>query len=372
MDTRQKNRPAQPPSGNRKRIRRPAGQGPQQPQQRAQQPVQQPQQWAQQPVQQPQQRAQQPPQQPVRQPRRQAPQPAPAQKKPRRRSRLTQTPSKPLAEVIYTPGKPFNKRRLLLQIGIVAAVVVAVFFSMSLFFKVDTITVSGNESYGVEAIVKASGLEKGENLLSINDAKVSGQIITKLPYVKTVRIGIKLPGTVNIEIEELEVVYSVAQSGGGWWLMTSDGRVVEKTDEAGAKERTQVLGVTLAAPEPGQQAVAQEDAPPEEPDPTGDTALDQPVTIRNAERLQTALAILQYLEKNNILGEVVSVDVTNMGYITLWYGQRFQVILGDATDMSRKISLTVAAVDQLEDHDRGTLDVTFEDRPEVVYTPRVD
>ena len=279
----------------------------------------------------------------------------------------TSRPPKVEKEIVYTPVKPFNRKRLLLQLGIVAAVVVAVIFTLSLFFKVDTVTVSGNERYSIEAIIKASGIENGDNLLSVNDAKVSGKIITELPYVKSVRIGIKLPGAVNIEIEELDVVYSVADENGGWWKMTSDGRIVEKTDAAGATECTKILGVVLSGPTAGQQATAQEATPAT--DAEGET---QPVTITGAQRLQTALSILQYLEKNGVLGDMVSVDVSDMGNIELWYGQRFRILLGDTTELSYKVSMAVAAVGQLRDYERGTLDVTFLDRPEVVYTPGTD
>jgi len=66
------------------------------------------------------------------------------------------------------------------------------------------------------------------------------------------------------------------------------------------------------------------------------------------------------------------VDVTDMGSVKMQYGQRFQIQLGDTTQMAYKIEMALAAVAQLADHDRGTLDVSFIVRQEVVYTPRSD
>lgn len=277
---------------------------------------------------------------------------------------------KPQREIVYIPPEPFNRNRLLLQLSVVAAVVIALFLSLSLFFKVDTITVGGNESYSIDTIMEASGIKRGDNLLSINDAKVSSLIITELPYVKSVRIGIKLPGTVNIEIEELDVVYAIADEGGIWWLMTSQGRVVEMTDEAGASERTKIQGVTITGAIPGLQAKAKEEVPTST-DPSGVT-VTQPVTISAAQRLDVALTILQYLEHNDILGQMAYIDVSNMGSLQLQYGQRFRIKLGDTSDLRYKIELAVAAIDQLEEHDKGILDITFLDRDEVVYTPQAD
>jgi len=289
---------------------------------------------------------------------------------PQKRASQPVRPPRPELEIIYTPAKPVNKGRLLLQLGIVAAVVLAVFFSLSLFFKVgeDEIKVSGNDRYSARAIVEASGIRAGDSLLALNKPQVSGKIITELPYVKSVRIGIKLPGTVNIEVEELDVVYAIPEASGSWWLMDAEGKLVEKTDAAAASEYTQVLGVELELPVAGQQATARE------PEPAGTTAEGetQPVTISNAQRLQTALTILQYLEDHDVLGDVVSVDVTDMGSVKMQYGQRFQIQLGDTTQMAYKIEMALAAVAQLADHDRGTLDVSFIVRQEVVYTPRSD
>lgn len=290
-------------------------------------------------------------------------------------------PPRPEPEIVYTPPKPFNRNRLLLQLGIIVAVVLAVFFSLSMFFKVSDIAVSnlgsvtvqsvnasGNGRYSPQTIVEASGIRTGDSLLALNKPQISGQIITKLPYVKSVRIGIKLPGTVNIEIEELDVVYAVAETGGSWWLMTSEGKLVEKTDAATASEHTKVLGVELEQPVGGQQAVAKE-TEPAETDAEGQT---QPVTISNAQRLQTALTIAQYLEDQDVLGEVVSINVADLGSIKLQYGQRFQMSLGDTTQLAYKIEMALTAVNQLADHDRGTLDVSFIVRQEVIYTPQSD
>ena len=306
--------------------------------------------------------------------------------------RKPQQPRKPdiEKEIVYTPAPAFNRNRLLLHLAVIAAVVLALFLSLSLFFKVKvdhkdpnskkavtTIRVSGNRKYSVEAIIDASGIQDGDSLLSINSAKISGKIITGLPYVKSVRVGIKLPDTVNIEVEELDIVYAIADENtdqsGQWWLITSDGKLVERADSATASSHTKLLGVAVNAGEPGQQAVALENVPEGTvPDDSGESTVPQPVTISAADMLDVSLTILQYLQQNDILGQMVSVDVSDMGDIEMWYGNRFLIRLGDSSELNYKISLAVAAVGQLKDHDRGTLDVSFYNRPEVVYTPQAD
>ena len=83
--------------------------------------------------------------------------------------------------------------------------------------------------------------------------------------------------------------------------------------------------------------------------------------------------ILQHLEANDIVGEAASIDVSSLSNIELWYGQRFQVKLGDANNMNIKISWMKSAVNQRSDYDMGILDVSFTTWPDRVgYTPFSD
>ena len=167
--------------------------------------------------------------------------------------------------------------------------------------------------YIVEEAV-ASGIQDGENLLTISEPKISSNIKSKLPYADKIRIGIKLPDTVKIEIVELDVVYSVEASDGSWWLIRSDGGVVEKTNSADAGQHTKILGVKIADPESGKQAVAwQPQSDSEKADPA-------PVTVLASEQLGTAISIAQFLEGSGLIGEMASIDVSDLGDLEMWYG----------------------------------------------------
>lgn len=268
-------------------------------------------------------------------------------------------------EVVYTQPDPFNKKRFLLRIITVVAVVLALLFGMSIFFKVEHVTVTGNNKYTPDDIFQASGITLGENLLTISEAKLSSSITAKLPYVSKVRIGIKLPDTVRIEIEELEVVYSVEANDGTWWLIRSDGVVVEKTNGADAEQHTKIIGMQITDPVIGEPAAAYQPAPV--PDENGETT---PITVLASEQLNTVVSIMQYLEANRIIGEIATIDVIDLGNLELWYGERFHILLGDTTGLAEKIELIKATIDNNADtFGRGTLDVsqTIQPDPDIKY-----
>lgn len=275
----------------------------------------------------------------------------------------------PAQEVVYTAPEPINRKKLILRIATVAAVVLALFMACSLFFKVENIKVSGNYKYDAWTIREASGIETGESLLALAKAKACGKITEALPYVKIVRIGITLPNTVNIYIEELDVVYAAQDSKDSWWLLTSDGRIVDKTSESYAKTQTVLKGFRLAAPVVNERAKAVEVNPK-----TVEEGNDNPITsITNQDRLDTALSIVSELERRGVFNKVASVDVTDMANIELWYGDDYQVKLGDPKEMDKKIGMMCGTIQRHEtegSYQSGILDITFELYPDAVgYEP---
>ncbi len=83
--------------------------------------------------------------------------------------------------------------RLLCFVLICAAIVGA----LVLFFKVDTISVSGNDRYSRETILAASGVSEGDNLFLLNKYDAAARITEALPYVESVSILRGLPSTIT-------------------------------------------------------------------------------------------------------------------------------------------------------------------------------
>ncbi len=296
-----------------------------------------------------------------------------AEKSRQHRATPKKRPKKPLdSEIVYTQVKPFVISAFLIHLLTVVAIVAALVVGMSIFFKVGVVNVAGSEKYTAWDVKQASGIQDGENLLTLNKSRVVGKIKTTLPYVNEVRIGIKLPNTVNIEITELSVAYAIADDADNWWLMDAQGKILEQTSALEAKAYTQVLGITVTGPQAGQQAVATEPEPATELETDESGATEEvtvPVTVRGREKLDAAVMILQYLEDNGVLGEMASIDVTDISNMEMWYSDRYQILLGDATQLNRKVKSVKLAIDQMSEYQTGVLDASFTIWPDQVgYT----
>lgn len=271
--------------------------------------------------------------------------------------------SKAEAQVQYTPAKSFNRNRFLLRLATVAAVVLALFAGMSIFFKVDAdkVLIAGEQKYSRDTVAKASGIQDGDGLLGLSKAKIAARICERLPYVDSVRVGIKLPDTVHIEIVERTVVYAVSDTMSNWWLLNAEGRIVDKADAAAVKSHTQILGVKLQGAALGKQAVASEVVPT-----TATDEADVLPVVSGKDKLADALVLINALESNGIMGNVDSVDVSDLTKLTMVYEDRFQINLGDNSKMDYKIASVKACIKKLGDYDQGYLDASFTTYPQEV------
>ena len=246
-------------------------------------------------------------------------------------------------EVVYTPAREFNHSRLVLNILTIVAVAFAIFLGLSIFFNVEQVTVSGADRYSEWTVVEAAGIEQGDSLLFFGEANAASKIIDALPYVKAVRFEIQLPGTVHIIIEEAPVAYCLQAEDGSWWLMTAQGRLTEQINAAVAKDYALIEGITLRAPVAGQDAVAAE---------TGEGS------VTGADRLAAALEILTQLEHNELFDKVTAVTVSKLQSLEFWYGDRFQVKLGNVSYMREKLAAIKSAVELAGDYQTGILDAS--------------
>lgn len=296
-----------------------------------------------------------------------------AQQKSQRRVRK---PRRPMEPVVYTQPRVFNRSRLMMQLISIMAVVMALILCLSIFFRVEVITVSGANAYSAWAVRDASGIQEGDYLLTFSRARAVARIEAELPYVYSTRIGIKLPNTVNIVIEEIDVVYAIQSNDGTWWLMTSEGQIMEMTDTASANNYTKVIGVKLDSPVAGEEAVAFQgglasgETTGETTDETAATEETNPIVVTEKQKLDAALLILQALELNEEVGTAASVNVEELSRIELWYGTRFQVNLGDTNKMDYKIASMKAAIASFNEYEMAMLDCSFTTWPDqVAYTP---
>ena len=140
---------------------------------------------------------------------------------------------------------------------ILAAVVAAVVFGVAIFFKVNTVEVQGNSIYSAAEIASASGIQKGDNLFTLNKEAAAGSIKASLPYVETVSVIRFLPDRIVIEVKESDATFAVSSDTNTTWLINSVGKALEQIRDSSV---TPVQTPADPEPAPDAQPSGDEDA----------------------------------------------------------------------------------------------------------------
>ena len=315
--------------------------------------------------------------------------------------------------------------RLVIMLALVAAVV----FGVAVFFKVSRVEVQGNSLYSAEQVVQASGIEVGDNLLTLNKATVAGNIITQLPYVEKVSVGRSMPDAVVLEVQESTARFAVMSDTNVIWLINSSGKALERydglTDITAAQTPTDETPVETPAEEAAVEAPAEETpadtAQPEETaadapadatpaDAPADTAADgadtdpvrtatretgdaasplaqtgvpyilgvtvqnptagTQVTAVNQQALDAALAVLAEFDGTGLLGHVASINVEKDYNIVVWYDDQYEIQLGGTEKLDYKVQYLLAILEQLSEYQAGTIDLTLTGDDVARFHPR--
>ncbi len=290
--------------------------------------------------------------------------------------------AKPAARTAQSARKPNSKKKqkvryhnknLKYQLLTVAAVVLAVVLCLVIFFRVKHIYVTnlGQEQilsqqteetqegthhayYTAQDIINVSGIEEGDNLLTISKETVAARIMAALPYVSEVYIQRVIPNTVNITVSEFDVAYAIADTNGQWWLINRDGKVLEKTAEDEAKTHIIIKGLNIVPPEKPGVAIEPEEA--------------EDMAEQNAKKT-SMVSILQELETYEYCKQIVTLDLTSSYDIQLWYGTQYQIRIGNTEDLSHKLAYLDGVLGKLQSYQTGVIDLTFAEEQAARFQP---
>lgn len=129
----------------------------------------------------------------------------------------------------------------LLSVLVICGAIVA---ALTLFFRVDTVVITGQQRYTEEEIREASGIAEGANLVLFNKYTAAITLSVPCPYIEEISINRKLPDTLLIQVRECSIPLAVVQDGSAW-LVSASGKIVDQQEAAAAAEYAQIDGCEL-------------------------------------------------------------------------------------------------------------------------------
>ena len=231
--------------------------------------------------------------------------------------------------------------------------VVAMILAATIFFKIETITLTGSTRYSQQHVAEASGLKAGDNLVLFDKISVKEGIYQACPYLDTVQIRRRYPSGIEIIVTECEPVAviqdekaeipdpedetkTITIGNTGCWLIDRNGKLLENIPYSQRSELTRIYGVTLVKPEIGKSAeILQEDT-------------KKPLFL-----------LLNTAEDDGILQDIGGMDFSEPYAIRFNYLGRFVVKLGSTEDLDVKMRyLHLIVEEKLGSNAAGTLDLS--------------
>lgn len=214
----------------------------------------------------------------------------------------------------------------------------AIALALTLFFRIRSIEVSGNDRYSRQEIIDAAVIGEGDNMFLMNKYNAAERIRKALPYIETVQFRRSLPDGLSIIVTECTDPAAIVQDGKAY-LLCDTGNIVDETTPAAAKNRMQVKGLTLLEPSVGVQAKAAE---------------GQELA------LETLLAVMRELDSRGLTGDVSLLDMSDPAQLTLRYLDRFDVYFPWESDYGYKLDYLTAVVEKLEVNEKGVINMMQE------------
>ncbi len=180
--------------------------------------------------------------------------------------------------------------------------------SVTVFFPVKNITVSGNSLYTSEEIIEAAGVNTGDKLFAVSGIKAQRQVTKSLPYVKTLKLKRKLFDSIELQITETANVF-LYSCGGKYISADKDNKALAYYDEPPTDTSLVIIGQEVEA---------------------------TPGNIIDIEDGLSELINMLYTTVSAEGIRIETIDVSNTNSIIMRIEGRFSVNFGTETDIESK------------------------------------
>lgn len=209
---------------------------------------------------------------------------------------------------------------------------------LTVFFKINTIQITGEKVYSDKEIMEKIDVETGTNLFRVSQDRVNKKISGELPYIKSVTIERKLPDTLIINVNATKEIAAI-ENKSGFILIDETGKVLDKDAQMLREGVAIVKGVSIKSAAEGKI-----------------------ISLKNGEMTECFITTLQNIKKSG-LNLITSITISKDGEVRLEYDERIVIKLGSTNNIDKKIERAKAALDrenEINPYSEGVLDLRTE------------
>ena len=185
--------------------------------------------------------------------------------------------------------------------------------SITVFFRIDTIRVTGDEAADQEAIIAQSGIRIGDNLWRTNTAAAAQRILAAHIEYDSVKVERELPSGIVIDLVPSRII-AVCCYGGQYYSISAGGRIIAVSDKAPADVSLPlVYGCALPEAEYGDV-----------------------LTQNDTNKLAALRSVLGAIGENELTG-VTHIDLSDLSTIRIFWQDRAELKFGSLDGLPYEI-----------------------------------
>ena len=234
-------------------------------------------------------------------------------------------------KVIVSRRKRRRNMSLYYFIVVVFVIMALIFLSLTVFFNIKKIDVSGTDLYTDEQIIQIAGVTSDDNLFRIDTDQMKADILSSFPYLEDITIKRKFPSTLNFIAVQAVPMANIQNEDGTFCVISTTGRIVETGVLNKKAGLVTVTGMDLKVKDLGK-------------------------TYEDKDSMKTTI-LSQILSEINILGmtNMNTINLSDRTNIKMTYDGRLDIEIGSSVDLGFKIRYVEAVINKLSKTYQGTL-----------------
>lgn len=226
-----------------------------------------------------------------------------------------------------------RKRRLIafFCFFFVLMVCVGITLSLTVFFPIEKINITGSKIYTSEEIEKYSGIEIGDNLFTASKKDAEKSLKVKLPYIDSIKIKREIPGTIKIIVKDADE-FACYNISGRYFTVSKTGWVLKETEELPENLTEIITSKTKCSV--GSQAVFSDEGQKE--------ILNEVMSVLSANKINPQ-----------------KIDVSDKKAIKISVENRFDVNLGTVNNIDEKIRHLLGMIDKIDGEKSGEINLSI-------------
>ena len=227
--------------------------------------------------------------------------------------------------------------RIILFFVIFGAMIAGVYLLLTLkAFNLENVELNETTKYSKEDIVNKAGIEVGKNIF-IEYFTSDRKAVTTLPYVESIKLKLKLPNGIKIDVVERTCKYfAYDKDNNKFFSLSDDGYILEEVD-INSKKNDEILltGVTF----------------------DDEVMLGKKINDTDLSKIEIYKKIEKEFKKDEISGKITKVSFEN-SLTTITINDKLNIIFPNDTDLEYKMVFLKTILQSIAEDSVGVIDMT--------------